>query len=190
MRKNFIIVSLILCAAFQLNGCGSGQADTEQEVSSSMRQFVIEPEEEAIYLASVLDMVPREEKTVSGNSIDGQTSDVSAVFAQVNQMRAEIGLEELSWNDELAAAADIRAKEIQTSFSHTRPDGSSWWTVNSEVIYGENLAKGYQSAESVMEAWMASSEHKDNILYSGFKSIGIAVYESGGKWYWAQEFGY
>lgn len=161
-----------------------------QDVSSVVRQFVIGTEEDAIYLASILDTVPREEKTVSGNSPEGQSVDVSSVFEQVNQMRAEIGLPELCWSDELAAAADIRAKEIQKSFSHTRPDGSEWWTVDSEVTYGENLAKGYQSADSVMAAWMDSSEHKDNILYSGFRTIGIAVYESNGKWYWAQEFGY
>ena len=116
--------------------------------------------------------------------------EANEVLAKVNQARLEIGLSELVWSDELAAAAEIRAQEIHQAFSHTRPDGSPWWTVDSENIYGENIAKGYQSADSVVEAWMESTDHKENILYSGFETIGIAVYNVDGKWYWAQEFGY
>lgn len=132
----------------------------------------------------------QEQKTVSGNTISDLEIELEKVLAQVNQARKDVGQEELVWNDDLASAAEIRAEEIHTSFSHTRPDGSEWWSVNTDIIYGENLAKGYQSADSVMAAWLASAEHKDNILYAGFRSIGIAVYEADGKWYWAQEFGY
>lgn len=180
---------LLLGIVCMLCGCAQTQTVTH-EVSSAARQFVIVPEEDAVYLASAENMAGYEPETVSGNEIDGLTKEVQAVFAQVNQARVEIGLTELVWSEELAAAADIRAKEIQQIFSHVRPDGSDWWTVNSEVIYGENLARGYQSADSVMEAWMESSEHKDNILYASFHTIGIALYESDGQWYWTQEFGY
>ena len=135
-------------------------------------------------------MAAYEPETVSGNETGMLTDEVKTVLAQVNEARAEIGLTELVWNEELAKAADIRAKEIEQIFSHVRPDGSEWWTVNDEVIYGENIARGYQNADSVMEAWMKSSEHKDNILYASFQTIGIALYESNGQWYWVQVFGY
>ncbi|MDE5597609.1 MAG: CAP domain-containing protein, partial [Lachnospiraceae bacterium] len=108
-------------------------------------------------------MAAYEPATVSGNETDMLTDEIKEVLAQVNGARVESGLPELVWNGELAEAADIRAKEIEQIFSHVRPDGSEWWTVNDEVIYGENIARGYQNAESVMEAWMKSSEHKDNI---------------------------
>lgn len=196
-------VVLLLGAVCMLGGCGQVHTDareavssmisrsgTAQEVSSAMRQFVIGPDEKAIYLASAADVIVYEAETVSGNDAGGPTAEAGEVFVLVNQARKEIGLAELIWSDELAAAADVRAEEIQKAFSHTRPDGSDWWTVDSEIIYGENLAKGYQSADSVMTAWMESSEHKDNILYSAFQTIGIAVYEQDGKWYWVQEFGY
>lgn len=164
--------------------------DALKEVSSSMRQIMIVPKEKAVYLVSAEDMAVYEPETVSGNETDMLTDEIKAVLEQVNEARAEIGLTELVWNGELAKAADIRAKEIEQIFSHVRPDGSEWWTVNDEVIYGENIARGYQNADSVMEAWMKSSEHKDNILYASFQTIGIALYESDGQWYWAQEFGY
>lgn len=164
---------------------------TETRISSVMRRFIIGTEEEAVYVVSASEEVPVSEvETVSGNTLGGLSTEAGEVFTQVNQARAEIGLPELAWSDELAAAAEVRAQEIHQSFSHTRPDGSPWWTVNSEIIYGENIARGYQSADSVVTAWMESSDHKDNILYSGFQTIGVAVYNVDGKWYWAQEFGY
>lgn len=205
-------------------GCGWKQAEAAQDDSSIVRQFLIGPEEEALYLVSAseeagvqkevsaseevpepeevtaseevseleTDFAAEEEavQTVSGNAVGSLSVEAAEVFAQINQVRMEIGLPELAWSDELAVAAEVRAQEIHQSFSHTRPDGSPWWTVDSENIYGENIAKGYQSADSVVTAWMESSDHKENILYSGFETIGIAVYSVDGKWYWAQEFGY
>jgi len=115
----------------------------------------------------------------------------SAVFNLMNQQRAAQGLAALAWSDALTDAAQVRANEITTSFSHTRPDGSAFWTVNSNVQYGENLAKLYQSADSVYVAWMNSPTHAANIMDSGYKTVGIAICQTGdGSWYWAQEFGY
>ena len=116
---------------------------------------------------------------------------VQEAFALVNAQRTAAGLSALVWNQGLADAAQVRAQEITTYFSHTRPDGSSWWTVNSTLQYGENLAKLYQSSSSVVNAWMASPTHRANIMDGSFISIGMAIYQTGdGSWYWAQEFGY
>ena len=180
----------LLCTVCILGILAGMRTDTAKEVSSVIRQFVIAPKEKAVYLVSTEDMAVYEPETVSGNETDMLTDEIKEVLAQVNGARTKIGLPELVWNGELAKAADIRAKEIEQIFSHNRPDGSEWWTVNDEVIYGENIARGYQNANSVMEAWMKSSEHKDNILYASFQTIGIALYESNGQWYWVQEFGY
>lgn len=115
----------------------------------------------------------------------------SAVFNLINQQRVAQGLSEFVWSDALTSAAQVRASEIVTTFSHTRPDGSAFWTVDSNVQYGENLAKLYQSADSVYTAWMNSPTHAANIMDEKFKTIGIAICQTGdGDWYWAQEFGY
>ena len=66
-----------------------------------------------------------------------------AAFDIVNAKRQEAGLSALTWNSGLEQASSVRAVEASQSFSHTRPDGSDWWTVNSNLMYGENLAKGY-----------------------------------------------
>ncbi|WP_024866781.1 CAP domain-containing protein [Butyrivibrio sp. FCS014] len=115
----------------------------------------------------------------------------TAVFNLMNQQRAARGLATLTWSDALTSAAQVRANEIVTVFSHTRPNGSAFWTVDSNVQYGENLAKLYQSADSVYTAWMNSPTHAANIMDAGYKTVGIAVCQTGdGSWYWAQEFGY
>ena len=198
VKNNFIFLLTALLSVLVLYGCGK-EVQVEQKISSVRRVAEIDTGEE-IYIATTADMVLFERRTVSGNTIetvsgnnvkaDSIPQDASSVLARVNQERKAIGLPELIWDSELAVAAEVRAKEIATVFSHIRPDGSDWWTVNEKVVYGENLAKGYHSAEEAMKAWMASPEHKDNILYPGFAKIGIAVYKSEGQWYWAQEFGY
>ena len=115
----------------------------------------------------------------------------TAVFNIMNQQRVARGLSELAWSEALRDAAQVRANEITTSFSHTRPNGSEFWTVDSSCQYGENLAKLYQSADSVYTAWMNSPTHAANIMDGGYKTVGIAICQTGdGSWYWAQEFGY
>lgn len=126
--------------------------------------------------------------TLSG-SADSQAA-AKAAFDIVNVKRQEAGLGALSWNSGLEQASAVRAVEASQSFSHTRPDGSDWWTVNSNLMYGENLAKGYSSAESAVQAWMDSPTHKANILDAEFTSGAIAIHVSNGQWFWAQEFGY
>lgn len=121
-----------------------------------------------------------------------QGSSISTLAAEVvrqtNMERATRGLTELRVDDELTRAAAVRAHELVESFSHTRPDGSSWSTVSSAVS-GENIARGHDSADRVMAAWMSSEGHRDNILRSGYTRIGVCALEAGGVLYWVQLFG-
>lgn len=114
-----------------------------------------------------------------------------STLESVNKKRKEAGLKELIWDNNLENAATIRATESAILFSHTRPDNTPWYTVNDTIMYGENLAYGYNSADAVINAWLNSTTHKENILCSDFKTMGISIYVSNnGTYYWAQEFGY
>lgn len=110
------------------------------------------------------------------------------VLTLVNNERKANGIAPLTWNDTLADAADIRAPEIAISFSHTRPDGSEWWTAGAQTQMGENLAFGQSSAAEVVDAWMASSQHRENILSGLYSYIGVSCYYCDGVYYWVQEF--
>jgi len=111
-----------------------------------------------------------------------------AVLDLVNQQRAAAGLPGLTWNDTLAESASIRAAEIVVNWSHTRPDGSEWWTAGSQMEMGENLAYGQTSAEQAVSEWMASQGHADNILRTSFTEMGVSCYYCNGTYYWAQHF--
>lgn len=126
---------------------------------------------------------------LSGNA--NSQAAAKAAFDLVNAKRKEAGLGALIWDSGLEQASAVRAVEASQFFSHTRPDGSDWWTVNSNLMYGENLAKGYASADEAVTAWMNSPTHKANIMDTEFTSGAIAIHiGSNGQWFWAQEFGF
>ena len=108
----------------------------------------------------------------------------------VNEEREEAGLNALTWDSNLETVASVRASEISEKFSHTRPNGKQWYTVNSKIQGGENLAFGYDNAEDVVDAWMNSPTHRENILYDEFEKVAISIYEENGTYYIAQEYGY
>lgn len=114
----------------------------------------------------------------------------------VNAERAKNGLQPLTIKEDIRTAAQVRAMEIQTSFSHTRPDGRSFVTALQEqkVSYGgagENIAWGQHTPEQVMEAWMNSEGHRANILNPKYTSIGVGYYQNAkGVNYWTQLFTY
>lgn len=119
---------------------------------------------------------------------------VQEVVALVNVERAREGLSPLTIDVKVQAAAQVRAKECEQSFSHTRPDGTSFSTALKEqnVSYkgaGENIAWGQRSPQEVMKGWMNSSGHRANIMNPNFTSIGVGYYQNGnGTNYWCQLF--
>ncbi len=119
---------------------------------------------------------------------------IKQVVSLVNQERAKEGLAPLTIDTKVQTAAQVRAKECEQLFSHTRPDGSSFSTALKEqnVSYkgaGENIAWGQRSPEEVMNAWMNSSGHRANIMNPNFTTIGVGYYENiNGTDYWCQLF--
>ena len=107
----------------------------------------------------------------------------------VNQERAAYGLSALEMDYDMLGAAMTRAYECTYYFSHYRPDGTDASSLNSK-IYSENISWG-MDADSTMSGWMASTAHRDNILDSGYQSIGIGSYiTSDGTPYWVLVFSY
>ncbi len=118
-------------------------------------------------------------------------SEALRAFNLVNSERSANGLAPLVWSNNLESTSAVRAEECSRSFSHTRPDGRAWYTVNSRIMSGENLAYGYYDASSAVNAWMNSPAHRENILWPDFTSVAISIYVANdGQYYWAQEFGY
>lgn len=116
------------------------------------------------------------------------------VVKLVNAERAKAGLSVLTMQTNITAAANVRAKEIKQSFSHTRPNGSSFSSALKEqgVAFrssGENIAWGQKTPEQVMQGWMNSDGHRANILNKNFNKIGVGYYQDEkGINHWVQLF--
>lgn len=133
-----------------------------------------------------------------GDSLPGTSSASSyeaEVIRLVNKIRTEEGLPALTTNSSLSNAAALRAEEIVTLYSHTRPDGSSCFTVLPafSISYraaGENIAAGQPTPAAVVNAWMNSLGHRANILNPKFKSLGVGYVSGQGSYghYWVQLF--
>lgn len=98
----------------------------------------------------------------------------------------------VTWNDQLATAAFNHSNDMNSNnyFNHNSPAGSTagdritaagytWRT------YGENIARGYTSEQSVIDGWINSEGHCKNIMNPSFKEMGVARVGN----YWTQEFG-
>ena len=126
--------------------------------------------------------------------LPGVSEYAQEVVRLVNIERERAGLAPLTMDATLSAAAQVRAQEIDVSFSHTRPDGTSCFTVLKEFgigyrACGENIAKGSPSPARVVEGWMNSAGHRANILNENFTTIGVGVHaDAAGTLHWAQLF--
>lgn len=116
------------------------------------------------------------------------------VLEFTNDERESQSLTPLTLSQDLTSGASVRAQEIIKTFGHTRPDGSSCFTVlNGQYSStGENIAAGQSSAFDVVASWMNSEGHRANILNSGFTQLGVGyAQDSLGTYgnYWVQMFG-
>ena len=116
-----------------------------------------------------------------------------SVLKLVNIERSKIGVSPLKLSSSLNRAATFRASEITQEFDHTRPNGKDFFTVIDEEYsaVGENIAEGYSTPEEVMECWMNSRGHRENILRSDFTELGVGYYRdknSEYEHYWVQIF--
>lgn len=87
-------------------------------------------------------------------------------------------------NPQLNEAASQKASNmfLENYWAHNSPSGKTPWVFikNSGYQYvyaGENLAKGFTNSKDVIDTWMASSSHKENMLSKNYKDVGFAVKE-------------
>lgn len=118
----------------------------------------------------------------------------------INDYRAQHGLEPLSIDPNLQAAAEWMSQDMGENayFSHTDSLGRSPWERMDDFGYdfntwkGENLAAGYSTAEAVFEGWKNSSGHNSNMLGENYRVMGIAFVHVEGSpfgYYWSNDFG-
>lgn len=127
-----------------------------------------------------------------GSGSGGQLTGLRAeMLQQVNAVRASgadcggnlrPAVAPLQWNDLAESAALGHSQYLQTTntFSHTGSAGSSVGTRLTVAGYtwssvGENIAAGQPSVTGVVQAWVASAGHCENLMNGTFVDIGVAL---------------
>ena len=127
---------------------------------------------------------------------EGERAWAFEILDLLNAERAAHELPPLAWSEEASQAAYIHSQDMhyRDFFAHVNPDGEDPGDrmVKTGVeygLFGENIARGYESPAQVMAAWMDSPGHRANILEPRFTHVGIGIhtYDSGGPW-WTQDF--
>lgn len=140
--------------------------------------------------------------TAAGNCVPAPTwpadrADLAAqVVTLVNAHRVQLGFVPLVVSPTLTAAAEWKARDM-AAYSYLdhddpapdarSPDERVAACGYPATQWGENIAMGYASAQAVVDAWLASPEHRANIERPEFRATGVGA--AGAPLYWAQSFG-
>ena len=127
---------------------------------------------------------------VNASGIDAQLFE-SELIRLINAEREQHGRQALQLEDTMQWAARIRAAEVLDNLSHTRPDGTSYYTAFDEVGFpyagkwhGENVSymeftgSAYDTtsaARYMFEELRSSPGHYTNMLNENFAQIGVGV---------------
>lgn len=107
---------------------------------------------------------------------------VQELLLLTNKARQQNGLPPLTYNQQLASAAEMKAQNMfaYNYWAHISPSGVTPWVFiqnagYSYVFAGENLARGFTNANDAMNAWLASPSHRENVLSPHYQDVGFAV---------------
>ncbi len=113
--------------------------------------------------------------------INMMDSNKDSVRDLINKNRRDYGIASLSYNKYLANAAQLRAKEINASYSHTRPNKKSWTSaISMKYDFGkyryEMIGRGFATPSQIVAAWMNNSDTRPAIIGRAYKDIGVGYY--------------
>ena len=123
------------------------------------------------------------------------------VIEWTNIQREKYGLPALLENEKLNSSARVKVEDMfeKQYFAHFSPSGTGLGDLVKDsgyefIIIGENLALGdFENDEVLVQSWMDSPGHKENILNSKYQEIGVAVvkdmFEGRTTWLAVQHFG-
>jgi uncharacterized protein YkwD len=138
----------------------------------------------------------REDVTAADISSSPNAPVQQQVLALINQNRRRYGCDSLSLDRRLIDAANEHAADMarRDYFAHESPNGDGPGDRVSGAgynwrRYGENIARGVDSAYEVVDGWMHSPEHRHNILDCRLDQMGIGLaIDRDHDVYWVQDF--
>jgi uncharacterized protein YkwD len=124
-----------------------------------------------------------QDNTVAADNSVASNYSASQVIVAVNKQRREAGLPELLIDEKLSAAAAEKAAHMSEYqyFSHIHSESGKKWSdfiLEQEYDYlvaGENLANGFYTVNEMVDAWMESPTHRENILNDNVDETGVGI---------------
>jgi len=135
-------------------------------------------------------------------------NDAQKMLAAINAVRAQgrmcgttsyAAVPALTWNSKLEQAAFLHSKDMaeRNYFAHDTLEGVSPWDRMKAQGYsfraaGENIAAGQSTLEAVIQGWVDSPGHCQNLMSAGFSEVGMGRFDKAGSTYgvyWTQDFG-
>lgn len=137
----------------------------------------------AVVLLLVISMQVGYNVAITGRILGVKESiSTQSLLSDTNEQRAEHNLPALAMDAQLSQAAFLKAQDMfkEQYWAHVSPSGTTPWHWFGEAGYnysyaGENLAKNFTTADAATVAWMASAEHRANILDTHYTQVGFAV---------------
>jgi len=176
-----------------------------KEVSSEIEKL-----KESAEKKEILSPVPEPKKQVltpkplvkiEKEKVFGEVLTKEGIISQTNARRKKFGLPALRECEILNLTAKMKLEDMfeKEYFSHDSPTGEGLGDLMKKgnyeyIVIGENLAMGnFKNDQEVVEGWMESPGHRENILNSRYQEIGIAVkqgiFQGKKVWIAVQHFG-
>ena len=112
----------------------------------------------------------------------GSEMNAEYIMSSTNKLRVRERLNRLKTSNLLTESACLKLDDMVAKdyWAHDAPDGTEPWTFFNKVGYryrsaGENLAYGQKTVEGLMEDWMNSPTHRDNLLASKWDEQGVCT---------------
>ncbi len=176
----FLLIIFTVLVVFLFAEEKTSEITAPQEINES-RYFPIEEDTQKVTKESnsnesekIQSLSPVDCKNFKENEI------ASTMIKLINQDRKDANKEELSWNTNLCQSALLKSQDMieNNYFAHVSPDMITPWYWIEKAGYefsisGENLALNYSDGQAAHEAFMASPDHRENVLNDSFTEIGI-----------------
>ncbi|MEI4768228.1 CAP domain-containing protein [Psychrobacillus sp. FJAT-51614] len=211
MNKNYSLIVGLLAGSLLFTtqsveasmSTGNSYSETTSEANISLKQKGNEPfsyinkNNQPIESTKQTPVTTNQEASTqksvpTANDTGKVSSTVQQVVDLTNQERAKQGLKALQIDTKLTQSAQAKSQDMKDKnyFSHTSPTyGSPFDQMKSfGVAYkaaGENIAMGQRSAKEVVDGWMNSPGHRENIMNPSYTHIGVGLSDSG--YYWTQQ---
>jgi uncharacterized protein YkwD len=128
--------------------------------------------------------------TPLSNTLSSADTIENNLLNSVNSTRSQYGIGSLLLNPALSSIARSRSADMinRNYFSHTTPDGKNIFAILNENGFswqfaGENIYQcspaGMGSESAILNTWMSSPSHRDNLLNRAFNQVGIGIVDSG-----------